>query len=259
MKNIMFKLQKIRNFRLLAIITTCFSIGLMAQDTNNQQGPLDEYDGLTAVDINNVTTQVTSICHNTVDGIKKVSEVVTAEVTSMYKDVLVPVWRKIGSNTVEVIKSAPETLNNGIDYVGVQVLNLKDAVSNKIDKIYSKYEAQKIAQNLDTQEIISVKKGNSLYFNTLEIFNLNSDDAKIEMAKVELGPDKVVAIEAFSMGVDKANQTFLKAYNKKHPAVFTDVQKMTGVGLFVTTVAGFIAYKYFYGSDIDSTEEIDKN
>src|SRR3989339_949448 len=117
-----------------------------------------------------------------------------------------------------------------------------------------------IAQNSNDQEITPVKKGNSWYFNTLEILNLQSDAAKIEMAKVALGAVKEAAIEASSMGVDKANQAFLKAYNKMHPATFTDAQRLTGAGLFVTTAAGFIAYTYFYGSDTDSTEDdIDKN
>ena len=90
---------------------------------------------------------------------------------------------------------------------------------------------------------------------------MNSDDAKIVMAKVELGAETVSAIEKKSMGADKANQAFLKLYNKMHPATFTDAQRLTGAGLFVTAAAACIAYTYFYGSEKtdDTEEDIDKN
>ncbi len=239
-----------KNSKLMFMMIAGFSLGLIAQDANDQQGPFSDDEGLTAVDIENVMTQITP---------------------SIYKEsynALVPVCKEITSNAIEATKQISGLLNDAVDAVGVKILQipdnateLKEQFNKKTATIQSKYEAEKFAQDLNVQEITPVKKGNSWYFNTLEIFNLNSDDAKIEMAKVELGAEKVAAIEKKSMGADKANQAFLKLYNKMHPATFTDAQRLTGAGLFVTAAAACIAYTYFYGSEKtdDTEEDIDKN
>lgn len=117
------------------------------------------------------------------------------------------------------------------------------------------------AVDTNSKEIVPTKKGNSWYFNTLEILNLNSDAAKIEVAKQELGSDKIAEItNKGCMDQDKQNEAILKEYNKMHPATYTLTQKLRGSALFTAVVGGFVAYKYFYQSeDKNNEEEIDKN
>ncbi len=169
-----------------------------------------------------------------------------------YKLMFMLVGLMMGSVVQASDENLPTVTKSEISQAAVEIASY---VKKNISQVFNNTSLEEVTE----KEVTPVKQGNSWYFNTLEVLNLNSDDAKIEMAKVELGAEKVAAIEADSMGSDKASQAFLKKYNKMHPATFTDMQKMTGAGLFVTSVAGFIAYKYFYGSDADSTEEIDKN
>lgn len=102
------------------------------------------------------------------------------------------------------------------------------------------------------------KEGDDWFYGKLHLLNEKSDAAKIEIARSQLSQE-----EAAQLPVDQIKQekALLKAYDKKNPVapiILTLNQQLITGAVFVTVIAGCVAYQYLYPSqDTSSAQEVE--